>query len=150
MLRRSLIVLALLLLAGCDRSPVEPSPGPIVPLPPPNSTALDGAWRALYWIAEPAGKPAMDVWELGGRIDLVIAGGLVTGTMTVPDGVTQGIPLTADMAGVVRVEGTSARFSQTEDTFVSRATWWIGDDTLVLVDHDVEGTAFTVVLVRGW
>jgi hypothetical protein len=54
------------------------------------------------------------------------------------------------MAGVVLVDGDSARFVQSEDTFVRRATWKVLEDALVLADHDVEGTRFTVVLVRGW
>lgn len=92
----------------------------------------------------------MDVWELGGRLDLVIAAGVVAGTMHVPGEVSGGTPLDADMAGVVLVTGDSARFAQLEDTFVRRATWRIDDDALFIVDHDVEGTRFSVVLVRGW
>jgi hypothetical protein len=144
--RVALAFLIALLALGC-----EPSTQPADPrLPPPNSTLLDGTWRAIYWTAQPPDDELMDVWELGGRLDLVIAKGAVTGTMHVPADVSGGAPLDADMAGVVLVAGDSARFEQPEDTFVRRATWRIDDDALFIVDHDVEGTRFSLVLVRGW
>lgn len=143
--------------AGPDPSPVPPSapppapaPTPAPPLPPPNSTILDGSWRAVYWLATPADGQLMDVWELGGRITLTISDGHVEGSMIVPPDVTQGDTATADMHGVVLVTGDSARFVQHQDTFVQRATWTILGHAMYIVDHDVEGTRFTVVLMRGW
>jgi hypothetical protein len=151
MIRPRLQLLLLLAAAACDgRTASLPTLPPPAPLPPPNSTLLDGSWRAIYWLAMPASGAVMDVWELGGRLDLQIVAGHVTGTMNVPPDVTQGGPASADMAGVVLVDGDSARFVQSEDTFVRRATWKVLEDALVLADHDVEGTRFTVVLVRGW
>lgn len=148
-MRRLLLTTALLAaVAGCDVI-TQPLPDP-GPLPPPNSVALDGSWRAIYWIAQPEAAPAMDVYDLGGRLTLTISNGYVSGTMSLPEGVTSGIPLTADMAGVVLVDGDRAQFLQPEDTFVRRASWRIGQDALFIVDHLVETTRFTVVLVRGW
>lgn len=145
LLARTAVLAALL---GCEGL-TAPAPGPD-PLPPPNSSLLDGSWRAIYWIAEPQDAPVLDVYELGGRLTLSITNGYVSGTMDLPEGVTSGIPLQADMAGVVLVDGDKARFIQGTDTFVGRATWRIGEDALFIVDHQVETTRFTVVLVRGW
>lgn len=147
---RRLIPMLMLLVAaaGCD-AVTAPAPDPAPVLPPPNSKLLDGQWRAVYWIAQPQDAPALDVHELGGRLSLTITDGFVSGSMSLPEGVTNGIPLTADMAGVVLVDGDRAQFIQTEDTFVRRASWRIAPDVLFILDHPVETTRFTVVLVRG-
>lgn len=149
MLHRLLPAALALTILACDGT-TAPTPPPPPPLPPPNSAELDGSWRAIYWLAEPTDAPLLDVIELGGTLDLEITAGYVVGAMYVPPGVTGGSPASADMAGVVLVEGGHAKFAQLEDSFVRRATWTIGDDALYIVDHEVETTRFTVVLVRGW
>ncbi len=127
---------------------------PEAPAPEPPAIDLDGSWRALYWIAETASGTVFDVITEGGSLVLQVAGTLVTGSMHVPENVTNGAPLTVSMEGTVRLHGDSVRFEQSNDTFVQRAAWTHhpGEvfNALVLHQYPVEGTHFTVVLVRNW
>lgn len=118
------------------------------PLP---TSALDGSWRAIYWIAKLPNDSLLDVWEEGGRITLKIEAAVVSGVMQVPGSITNGADASVDMAGLALAAGDSARFAQVEDSFVGRAHWAIGDNVLFIVDYPMpHGTRFTVVLVRGW
>lgn len=150
--------LALIGLAACRgdnaaSAPTEP-PAPPVDAPeldPLPTSALDGSWRAIYWLAKLPNDSLIDVWEEGGRINLQIEAAIVSGTMQVPGTVSYGADVTIDMAGLALAAGDSARFAQEQDTFVGRAKWAILEDALVLQDYPMpNGTRFTVVLVRGW
>ncbi|MBX3175084.1 MAG: hypothetical protein KF709_11770 [Gemmatimonadaceae bacterium] len=152
-LRTFLILLLLALGAlGCRaEQTLLPPPAEEPALDPLPTAQLDGSWRAIYWLVTYPNGDVVDVWELGGRLELQIEAAIVSGTLFVPGEVTNGIDARVDMQGLALAAGDSATFAQVNDTFVGRAKWRIGDDFLTLVDHPMPGGArFTVVLVRGW
>jgi hypothetical protein len=155
-----LLSFATLVVSGCGSDHLaSPSPDP-VPAPPenpgpsPTPIELNGAWRALYWIAETPSGAVFDVITAGGSINLQVSGDTVTGSMHVPENITNGAPQTVSMVGRVHIAGDSVRFEQTNDTFVQRAVWkhhpGVVFDALAIVNHHVQGARFTVVLVRNW
>lgn len=156
-LRAQLLGLAFVLgLAACSgdsapSTPTLPPPADEPTLDPLPTSDLDGSWRAIYWVAKLPNDSLLDVWEEGGRIDLEIEAAIISGVMQVPGSITNGADVSIDMAGLALAAGDSASFAQEQDTFVGRAKWVIGEDALFIVDYPMpNGTAFTVVLVRGW
>lgn len=123
-------------------------PTPLPPVPPPSITELDGNWRAIQFIVEPANGSAQDVLAAGGEISLNIASSKVNGAMRIPASVA-GNAVTADMGGTIVFGKDSANFVQPVDTFVRRVTWWRHDArVLYIISQPVQGTKFTVVLLR--
>lgn len=148
MIRRLLQLGVISVLASACSVETTVAPTPVPPVPPPVETELDGNWRAIQFIAELANGQWQDVLAAGGTISLNIFRSKVSGAMNIP-AVIAGSPLTADMGGTIVFGKDSANFVQPVDSFVRRVTWWRHDArVLYIISQPVQGTKFTVVLLR--
>ncbi|MGQ0701709.1 MAG: hypothetical protein ACT4PM_01085 [Gemmatimonadales bacterium] len=113
-----------------------------------GTTFETGTYAAslIFRVTPPGGEP-IDVRGPGGSLSITIRrDGTTTGSLHLPASVTGGAPFTGSMEGTAVITGLTVRFEQEADTFVRDLLWSRIEDTLVVVDQDVNGTRYTITL----
>ena len=135
-IRRVVLVLLALLVAGACRNPEDPDP-------------LVGTYYATTFTMSTPGQGTVNVLAAGGSLGLNVANNYaVTGTMIIPASVNGGATRIVSMNGVLDTAGTGIRFVQAANSFVRELTFTFVDDRLEAVNQTVDGTTYDLILAR--
>ena len=114
-----------------------------------ESVRLDGTYVATVFRVTPTGQALIDVLAAGGSLTLTIgSNNSVTGTLTVPGSVNQGVPVSESMAGTAARTDAAVEFTQAADTFVRDLSWTLSEEGLRVTNQTAGGASYTVTLTR--
>ena len=113
----------------------------------PTTANVAGAYTATVFTATTGGL-TINLLDAGASLTVTLAeGGTVTGHLFVPGGAEGGGDLDADLAGTWTLTGSTVRFTQAADTFVSDV-FFVASENRLTGDATFSGTAIHVVLTK--